>query len=450
MENKVKIKRKINFQKIFCFASLIFILTCIFWYGGRFIYLYLENEKTIETTKTIFAIEIKTQNNNKQTFKKIKKDYYFHGEVSNNYVSYSNLLWRIIKVNEDNSILLVTDSIIGTLAYGNQETNYQDSSILQWLNSNESNSNSGIFDKILNEKEKYLTSTSTCIDTIDNIENITCENKYNENYIGLLSLNDYAYTGGSKSFINNDRYNYLSNKNSDNEIWYINNEGKLNTTDGTDIIGIKATITLSPNIELKKGNGTYENPYNFEETTNLIGSYVKLDNDIWRIYEENNGIIKLILENTILDNNSMDKLKYTYSKTSYYHNDTKKGSLAYYLNNNYYNSLSYKDLIIENTYTNGFYSDYNDYNYQDILSKTIETKVSIPSLSDIILNDTLNDYFTNTGTKEESSFIYIRKETGTTSSKHITSENYIIPCISINKDNLKIGSGSLNDPYRTE
>ena len=146
----------------------------------------------------------------------------------------------------------------------------------------------------------------------------------------------------------------------------------------------------------------------------------------------------------------MDKLKYTYSKTSYYHNDTKKGSLAYYLNNNYYNSLSYKDLIIENTYTNGFYSDYNDYNYQDILSKTIETKVSIPSLSDIILNDTLNDYFTNTGTKEESSFIYIRKETGTTSSKHITSENYIIPCISINKDNLKIGSGSLNDPYRTE
>ena len=448
VKKSVKKKRKLNYQKLFCFASFIFILVCILWYGGRLIYFYQDSKKTITEEATTLARTIKTANNTSENFKQVNKDYYFTGDVTTNYVSYSNLLWRIVKINEDNSILLITDNAIGNLAYGNNENTYKESNLINWLNYSEDNANSGIFENMLNQKEKYLTLTSTCNDTIDDIENITCENKENSYYLGLLSIEDYLHTGGNNGFINNERYNYLANKNENNDIWYITDEGKLDTTTGEDILGIKATITLSSKLNTTGGTGTETDPYKFEETNGLIGSYVKLDNDTWRIYEENNNIIKLVLQDTITENN--EKLKYNYSKNTYYHNDTIYGSLAYYLNNTYYNNLSYKDLIIENTYTNGYYGSDNDYQYQEIATNTIETKVSIPSLDNIILNDTLDGYFTNTGLSKNSSLIYIQKEKGIVSTENVTTENYIVPCISINKENLTVGTGDYTDPYRTE
>ena len=448
MEKKEKKKREINIQNIFCFISFIFILVCILWYGGRFIYFYLDNKKTLTKESTTLARIIKTENNDKETFKQINGDYYFYQDATNNYVSYSNLIWRIIKINKDNTITLINDNIISTLAYGDNKDTYEESNLMNWLNTKKTNSNTGKLETILNEKEKYLKKNSTCIDNIDDIKNVTCKKESKNTYLNLLSITDYLYTGGTKSFINNEKNTYLSNKNKDNELWYINEDGKLDTTEGNDILGIKATITLKKDIELKSGTGSKEDPYKFEDTINLIGSYVKLDEDIWRIYEEKDGIIKLVLNDTLKDKE--EEFKYKYSNNSYYHNDTIYGSLAYYLNHTYYNSLSYKNLIIENTYINSYYNSDNNYNYQEMSSNTIETKISIPSLDDIILNDTLTNYFTNTGLSDKSSLIYIRKNNGTITSKNVQTENSIVPCISIEKENLKVGNGTIDDPYRTE
>ena len=463
---KKKIKRRMNYQKIFCFISFMFILVCILWYGGRFIYFYQDSKKTMTNESNTFARIVKTQNQDNENFKNVNQEYYFYGKNTNNYVSYSNLVWRIVKINEDNTILLITDNVIGSLAYGNLEDKYEDSNIIHWLNHINDNDISGVIEKYLNEKEKYLVKTSTCIDKIDDIEKVTCEKKNKDFYLGLLSIQDYIHTGGNNGFIANERYSYMANKNKDNEIWYINEDGKLDVSNGETISGIKATITLSPNLELKSGTGTQDDPYKFEDSTSILGSYIKLGEDTWRVYEEQDNIIKLISQDTILtdektltnqkktsstsDINNDDKLEYSYASNSYYHNDTKKGSLAYYLNHTYYDSLSYKDLILENTYANGFYGSDSNYDYQNIMKNTIETKVALPSISDILLNDTLSGYFTDTGTSETSSFVYIRKEKGAVSSKNVTSEAYVVPCISIQRDNLKAGSGNIEDPYRTE
>ena len=42
---------------------------------------------------------------------------------------------------------------------------------------------------------------------------------------------------------------------------------------------------------------TKNNPYTIEKESGLFGSYVKLDNDIWRIYQVNDTEIRLILNN---------------------------------------------------------------------------------------------------------------------------------------------------------
>ena len=92
-------KRKINIQKIFCFISFIFIMTCVFWYGGRLIYFYLDNKKVEVKDDDNLAKIILNENNEKDTFKQVSQDHYFYKNPNNNYLMYSNILWRIIKIN---------------------------------------------------------------------------------------------------------------------------------------------------------------------------------------------------------------------------------------------------------------------------------------------------------------------------------------------------------------
>lgn len=43
-----------------------------------------------------------------------KTTYYFRGNVNNNYVSFAGILWRIVRINEDGSVRLVTNTRVGT------------------------------------------------------------------------------------------------------------------------------------------------------------------------------------------------------------------------------------------------------------------------------------------------------------------------------------------------
>ena len=440
---KKKTKRKISIQKIFCLTSFIFILTCCLWYGGRFVYFYKENKKiNIQEANTIVKI-LKTENHDKETFKQYNKEYYFYQDTKNNYITYSNILWRIVKINEDNSILLVTDKPITNLAYGTNNTNYKDSNILNWLNKNNKN-----LEQKLNKPEKYLSKNIVCTDEITNVEKLTCEKENQDYYLGLLTVENYIKTGAKKSFINKNNTTYLANQNKDKEIWYITEEGNLDSTTGNDILGIKPTITLSPNLEIKSGDGSENNPYKFEEETTLFASYVQLDKDIWRIYDFDENNVKLVLMDYVKDQKN-EKLEYIYSNSTYKHNDTIYGSLAYYLNHTYLNSLSYKNIILNEIYTNGYYGENDGYDLKTIENE-IDTKIALPSIGDTILNYEATNYFTSTGTEKDSTFVYINKNNNEVGTKRVTNKANIVPCITIKKDTLSKGTGTKEDPYRTE
>lgn len=444
--NKKHKKRVINKQKIFCFISFIFILICILWYGGRAIYFYLDSRKTVENEDNILAQVIMNNNVNKKNFKKINGDYYFYDDAKTNYLTYSNLTWRVVKISKEKEITLVLDSPITSLAFGKNK-NYKSSYITKWLNTDD-DENSGILEKNLNEKEKYLMRTKTCVDEITNVKNATCKKTNSDNYLSLPSIVDYINTGAEKSFINTNSYTYLINNKSTNKIWFINAEGKLDTSNGEDIYGVKPTITIKPTVTLKNGDGSQDKPYTIEDNKGLLASYVQLDDDIWQIYGIENNTIKLMLNDNLKVNN--EPLEYIYSQENYVHNDTIYNSLAYYLNHKYLNNLSYQKLILTNYYINYYYGEDTNYNYTNIFNKVIDTKVYMPSIGDIILNNELEDYFLATGTGKDETKIYTMKKDSTLETIDANEEAYIRPCITINKDNLKLGSGTISDPYRTE
>ena len=444
--NKKQIKRTVNYQKIFCFISFIFLAICCLWYGGRAVYFYLATRKTFENEDKLLSIVVLSNNEGNKNFKKIGSDYYFYKDAENNYLTYSNMTWRILKVTRDDEVVLIQDAPVTNLAYG-EEKQYKDSYVVEWLNKQKKDY-TGILETNLNNKEKYLTKTKECIDTINDVNKATCNKTDNNNYLAIPSVIDYVNTGGKSGFMNNGYYTYLINSNKKNNIWYIDAEGKLNTGDGTDIYGVKATITVKSTVSIIDGDGSKDKPYTIEDKTSLFASYVQLGNDIWRIYEENGNNVKLVLNDYLKIDN--ENLKYIYSNKNYYHNDTVYGSLAYYLNHNYLRSLTYSDLVVENKYSNYYYGEETNFDYTTLLNNTISTKVTTLSIGDPILNNNAEDYFFATGTSKNDDLVYTIKKNATMESQDISTKAYVVPCISIDKSILKTGTGRIDDPYRTE
>lgn len=438
--------KKLSFQKIFCFISFLFILSCCVFYGTRFIKLYLKNQETKSIEKNSLAKVIRENNEDSPNFKEINGSEYFINDSDNNYLLYSNIPWRIIKVNQDNTITAISDYSLTSLAFGKDLT-YPDSYIFKWLNKS-SEEYSGILENNLTNKELYLEKTTTCLDTVNELDNKICQNKNNNNYLSLLSTSDFINAGHKESYLINNEYFYLENTNDENKVWFIDNEGKVTTSDGQDIYGIRPVITIKANLDYIDGDGTKNNPYTIESVYNLFGSYVKLDNQLWRIYQENDNEVRLSLNDYLKVNNT--NLEYIYSNISSYHDDYKYGSMAYYLNHNFLNTLSYKDLIQEVNWTNGYYGSNSNYDYKQALDTTINSKVATISIGDVHLNNELYGYFTLTGTKNKGSQIYVINKQGRVMTNNIQSKNYIVPTISIDKSLLNKGSGSYNNPLEME
>ena len=438
--------RKISFQKTFCFLSMLFIISCCVFYGTRFLKLYLENRKTEIIEKNTLIKNLKDNNSENDDFKSVNGQNYFTGKTNTNYLLYSNILWRIIKINDDNSITAISENSVTPLAYG-KKTLYKDSPIFKWLNETDDDY-SGILQNSLNNISTYLQKTTTCTDQLDELSNNPCKETDNDSYITLLSVVDYLNIGSKDSYLMNSEYFYLSNNNSENKVWYVDDEGAVTLGTGTDIIGVRPVITIKSNIEYVSGNGTKDNPYTIEKENGLFGSYVKLDNDIWRIYEVNDNDVRLMLNDYLKVNNS--NLKYRYSNISSYHDDYKQGSIAYYLNHDFLNKLSYKNNIKEVSWSNGYYNSDIDYDYTYALDATIESKVALMSIGNIFLNSSLNNYHIMTGSSKKGSMIYSTNESQKTYLKQISSELNVVPTISLDKDLLKKGKGTIDSPYEME
>lgn len=434
-------KRKLSFQKIFNLVSAVFILTCCLFYGSRFIKLYLENQEKVVVESHTLGKSLKE--NNRDLLKNINNEYYFTGNVDSNYVTYSGILWRVIKIGENNVVTLVSDNSLTSLAFGS-EKEYKDSYINNWLNAND-NEHSGILENNLNSKITYLKETDLCTNKIDDISNSSCTDINNDYFVTLLSVSDYINTGAADGFINNSEYFYLSNTTTDNKVWYVNSNGKVDTSDGNDIYGVRPVIKFKDNLDLVGGNGTKEEPYVVESNFGLFGSFVKLDEDIWRVIDVDENNLKLMYNDYIKDGE--DYISYKYSIYNAYHNDAKYGTLAYYMNKTFLDKLSYKDIIIESNYANGYYGSENNFDYANTLETKVNTKVALVSIGDIILNHDLSNYFTLTSSAKNNKFVYTIQKDSVPYSKITSSANYVVPVITISKDSVE-GKGTISDPLR--
>lgn len=190
-------------------------------------------------------------------------EYYFNGNVENNYIVINNELWRIVGINEDKSVKVIKQSGINDnklYAYNTDYSNfkYQDSivfkELLSWYNDNLSN------------VDEYILDSEYCI----NYQNGECfeTGRYK---IGLLDISEVRRAGGEIN-TNNDAY-YLYNE---NDWWIIDTDydemlgsafsSYVNLLGSIDKGFVDEEMTIRPVVILKKevpinGRGTLDDPY---------------------------------------------------------------------------------------------------------------------------------------------------------------------------------------------
>lgn len=418
-------------QSIFCAVSFLFIMGCFIFYGSRLIKYYkIYNPKVEDGEKANFLssnISGKSEIVYEGTgLYKINGNYIYKGNVSNNYIKYNNLLWRIVKINSDDTIDIILDDSINLLNWNNEDVSFDKSNIYNYLNK--------FFVNNLNKD--LLVKASVCNDIVDDLSSISC-NSTVSNYVNLLDVSNFL-----NSFVNQESYlsssdeiMWLSNYGTD-FVWHTNGNS-VSKSKGNNFYSVRPVVTIKGTAIMYGGDGTIDNPYLIEKEEQKIniGDYLQIGNDTWIVYGKENGNIKLSL-NKVLDK------ALPYSDSEFTYDITNEKLVAGYLNTTYYNSLEYKDLLKEVSWNIGKYNG----SYSDVNSDSVKAKVGLLNISDLKFNNELSNYYLSSY-NDQYVYVYgdVLKESKPTIIKNIR------PCIALS-DNVSFssGDGSLSNPYVVE
>ena len=450
MEKKKKVKLKIKKQVVFNLISIVFVLTVGFYFLGRLIYYKIDSQKEFVFSKQLAQrlIEEEEQNiyESENSLVHVNGIYRYVGDAKYNYVEYKGLLWRVVKINADNSVTLITQDNVISLAHGDSIEHH----ILTWLNDKEQ-PNTGIFQASLEEQKENLKTTKICTDSFNELEIASCF-ETNENYkIGLLSVYDYLEANANESYLNNESIFWTSNKFDADNSWYVAEDGRISYDDSKSKLGIRPVITLDGDTPIYSGNGTADNPYSLNEKDPetleevYIGKYLLYNDTLWKVVSKEKDKIKIVSEECLKgnDGNCIARKYSDYSNKI----DVNGNELMAYLNNDYYNSLKEKDFLTHGKFYTGTYS-LTENNYRSSLEESEDLKVGFLSVGEIFAYEAENTFLMTTSPNNDLS-IYSVNNSHSLYQNTVIEELNIRPSLYL-KASIKIqgGDGSYLSPYQ--
>lgn len=449
-ESKSKHLERTEF--VFNFLSLVALIAICLYFGGRSLYYYSRQNVIIkEEAQTLNGYIINNDLNvvsgEADGLHHDTDGYFFKGNVDNNYVMFGNRLFRVIRIYNDNSVKLISEDLVGSFMYG-EDSSYRSSNVRKWLTKIK-NPNSGVYYDTLPSVETFLDKTNYSEDVMKG-DKVEPSKTYSSDYVSTLSISDYILVNGKNSFINNGKIFFLLGFDADGNNLFVDEDGSIQSCDYSDGYGIRAVITLKPNTVVSGGSGILEDPYVIDqgENKNHVDGYVKLGNDIWKVFYDKDGILKMYLNGYVNDNGTEIFYGYGYTNTFYDVNDP--NSLAYYLNNNYLSNLSYRDIMLDINFYSGEISDDVGYNYYNIYNYVVTCKVGLLNIFDYVSNNQFDDYFHLNYRSSVGSMAYVSHSNGLLAEGEITTPKHIVPVIGIKADAIKGGEGSIDNPYVVE
>lgn len=378
-----------------------------------------------------------------------------------NFINYSGIDWRIIGINEDNTIKVVANDEVNTLGLGSLTGSYIGSSLEKWLNND--------FYNTLSNKEKFVKKDSKwCVYSTDNYKQAyNCQEKdYYQNPVATLNSNDYLMSiENDDSYIKTiSAFHVMTLGNSNNEI-LVNRGSHYFLNNNKQIVGVRPVINLNSNFMIT-GTGDALDPFMFVEETNkkksnasdlIAGDLVSFANLRWIVSKKEENNISLILSEN-LSNNDIPlefKVDYTYNENKL----NEQGQLLNYLNNEFLNNLN-KNILVKKKYQIPTITNFDLFDYKNVETDN-EYYVFIPSYGDLY-----NTQIRARQTVHSSIFMLKRENTDNVSYYYIQPSAFGIPITQVPNDQLSVvvrpkitiegiskikgGNGSYETPYQID
>lgn len=257
----------------------------------------------------------------------------YDGAAQNNYIYFSNMLFRILDIDGDN-VRIVSNYDIANVNY---------SGIENWLND--------VFYDHLTSKSKELIVENKYCNMKGDFVNYTatkCDSYTGKKKVYIPSVVDVNKANSTKgNFMKPSTMSWVADVKSDNEGYIVRNfyvEGNINflNLNKKYNFGVRPIITIKGDTLIKSGDGTIDKPYYLGDVTkgkvdSLLnerqsGEYIELNGYLYRIIEtESDGTTKVIAENSLVSQGSNVKIYYENGTRIY--DPTQKGNVGYYINN---------------------------------------------------------------------------------------------------------------------
>ncbi len=286
----------------------------------------MDNETIVErTVKVVQSLSGIVENDTN------KKGYYV-GEVDNNYLRLSGMLFRIVNANNDGSVRIVADEDVASIDYN---------SIQNWLNNY-------YYAHLTEDAKSFLVDSTFCQDQLNQADLTTteCSDGGKKQKVGILSVEDYAKSmAAGNSYLFTHSMVWLANDKDDKQAWtardwYVNTDAKYMEFSKNYSMGVRPVLTIKKDTLIKGGKGTLGNPYvlgdltpaksNDKLNTRYTGEYVEYGGYLFRILEANmSGTTKVILDGTLEMDDQTTQISYPANKEVAIYNPKQKGNVGY-------------------------------------------------------------------------------------------------------------------------
>lgn len=362
----------------------------------------------------------------------------YQGAQYNNYVKVDGILFRIVGINEDGSVKLVSSENLASVNYDGVDS---------WLNDY-------FYEKLSDSAKKLIVKQKFCNEEVSNPDNYTKCNKYSKKqYVGLLSvadINNSKDKDGSTDMISVRTLLFnLSSKNK--AISYTIDSFVYNSK--KENVEIRPVISIKKNAIVKQGDGSKDAPYVLKGNKNRVkvgdliskthvGDYINYSGYLWRVIDLNNdGTTNVIMNDVVKSGDLVEYIGYDNQKVD----ATDKKSVAYSILNKSSKNVNTKYLS-KRIYEIKKYTNEILYNNESKILK-IETKYFIPSIYDLFSASYYQNYWYS-DLSEKNKNCYMNYY-GSTDCSKFSKDVKAVRLIGSLSSNIKVksGNGTFDEPY---
>ena len=347
---------------------------------GTFEIKYVAVDSLNNKTTVVRNVEV-VQKLNSLIKTKIGDKDYFVGENPNNYVYFSNMVFRIVGF-EGKNIKIVADKDIANVNYDG---------IDEWFKYYESN--------LTNNAKKYIKKSKFCNMKItkEGFNTTKCSSYGNKTKFGLLSVDEInRATVDGKNYLIKRTMTWTSNPNGKKKAVVFRDHFFI---DGVDYhyniynqglnFGVRPVMVIDGNMLVSGGDGTEKKPYVLEDyiapvnhanvNERYVGEYIDYGGLLWRISKiEKDGTVRVIAEDSMFKSNEIYKIDYDTGSSKKIYNPKQKGNPGYIINNRASEFFNTKYAVVHEIEV-PIYKKMPNYG-KEVETKKYEVKVSAPNM----------------------------------------------------------------------